>query len=395
MQPLMSVERAEHHPWRTGILLAAVIAVIAAGGLWLRHRGATRQPAERYDATAVDRGPIRAKVTATGAVNPIKTVQVGTQVSGTIQSLGADFNSVVAAGQTVAQIDPRLFQAAVNQARANLALAKANTRKARSAAADARRIADRNRDLVAHQLIAQQTADTAEANAQVAEAAVDAAVAAEVQAQAALDAASLNLSFTRITSPIRGTVITRNVDVGQTVAASFASPTLFLIGEDLTKMQVDTNIAEADVGRLAAGMPATFTVDAYPGEEFHGVIREIRSSPQVIQNVVTYDAVVDVANPGLRLKPGMTANLEVVVADRRDALRVANAALRFHPRPEQIGGVPPAVPPGKKLVWVQRGGRPVAVMFTPGVSDGTSTEVIDGAVAVGDRAVTEALDRGQ
>jgi HlyD family secretion protein len=142
-------------------------------------------------------------------------------------------------------------------------------------------------------------------------------------------------------------------------------------------------------------MPATFTVDAYPGETFRGIIREIRSSPQVIQNVVTYDAVVDVANPRLQLKPGMTANLEVIYADRTEVLRVANAALRFHPRPEQIGGAPPAVPPGKKLVWVERGGRPVAVMFTPGVSDGTSTEVIDGALAVGDRAVTEALDRGQ
>ena len=249
-------------------MTATAIAAVAAGGLWLRHRDASRQPAERYDATAIDRGPIRAKVTATGTVNPIKTVQVGTQVSGTIQSLGADFNTVVAAGQTVAQIDPRLFQAAVNQARANQLVAKANTRRARSAAADARRIADRNRELVAQQLIAQQTADTAEANAQVAEAAVDAAVAAEVQAQAALDSASLNLSFTRIASPIGGTVIARNVDVGQTVAASFAAPTLFLIGEDLTKMQVDTNIAEADVGRIAAGMSATFTVDAYPGEVF-------------------------------------------------------------------------------------------------------------------------------
>ena len=396
MHSSMSVERAEHHhPWRNGIVTATAIAAVAAGGLWLRHRDASRQPAERYDGTAIDRGPIRAKVTATGTVNPIKTVQVGTQVSGTIQSLGADFNTVVAAGQTVAQIDPRLFQAAVNQARANQLVAKANTRRARSAAADARRIADRNRELVAQQLIAQQTADTAEANAQVAEAAVDAAVAAEVQAQAALDSASLNLSFTRIASPIGGTVIARNVDVGQTVAASFAAPTLFLIGEDLTKMQVDTNIAEADVGRIAAGMSATFTVDAYPGEVFRGMIREIRSSPQVIQNVVTYDAVVDVANPGLRLKPGMTANLEVVYADRSDALRIANAALRFHPRPDQLGGsTPPALPLGQRLVWVQRGERIAPARFTPGVSDGTWTEVTAGELAVGDRAVTEALDRG-
>lgn len=366
--------------------------MVAAGAVWFaRSRAGHRAVTPRFDAVAVDRGPIRAKVTATGTVNPIKTVQVGTQVSGTVRSLGADFNSVVDAGQVIAQIDPRLFEAAVNQARANLLVAQANTRKARSAAVDARRLARRNHELAAQQLVAQQTADTTEANALVAEAAVDAAQAAEVQARAALDTAALNLSFTKIVSPIRGTVITRNVDVGQTVAASFASPTLFLIGEDLTKMQVDTNIAEADVGRLAAGMPATFTVDAYAGETFRGVIREIRSSPQIIQNVVTYDAVVDVENPGQRLKPGMTANLEVVYADREDVLRVANAALRFHPRAAQVG-VPPVPPLGRKLVWVVRGDRLAAAMFTPGVSDGTWTEVLGGDLERGDRAATESLD---
>jgi HlyD family secretion protein len=386
---------AHHHHWRNGIVVAAVAAAVAGGGLWLRHRSAAGVPAARYETAAADRGPIRAKITATGTVNPIKTVQVGTQVSGTIQSLGADYNSVVTAGQVIAQIDPRLLQAAVSQARANLLVAQANTRKARATAADARQLARRNQELAAQHLIAQQTADTAEANAQVAEAAVEAARAAEVQARAALDSATLNLSFTRIVSPIRGTVITRNVDVGQTVAASFAAPTLFLIGEDLTKMQVDTNIAEADVGRISRGGPATFTVDAYPGEVFRGTIREIRSSPQVIQNVVTYDAVVDVDNAGLRLKPGMTANLEVVYADRADVLRVPNAALRFHPRPEQAGGEVPAAPLGKKLVWVQRGPRLAPVVFTPGVSDGTWTEVVAGALASGDRTVTESIGRAR
>ena len=324
-------------------------------------------------------------------MNPIKTVQVGTQVSGTIQSLGADFNSAVASGQIVAQIDPRLFQAAVNQASANLLLAQANTRKARASAVDARAIANRNRALAAQQLIAQQTADTSEANALVAEAAVQAASASEAQAHAALDSATLNLSFTKIVSPIHGTVITRNVDVGQTVAASFAAPTLFLIGEDLTKMQVDTNIAEADVGRLAPGMRATFTVDAYPAEPFEGTIREVRNSPQIIQNVVTYDAVVDVANPAYKLKPGMTANLEVIYADRKDVVRIANAALRFHPRVEPGRAPPPAAPLGKKLVWIERDGKLEAAVFTPGVSDGTYTEVVDGALSIGDRAVTETL----
>lgn len=382
------VHEVEHHGWRNAGLLAALLLAVVGAYAWLHQRAASRVPADPYDVAIVDRGPIRALVTATGTVNPIKTVQVGTQVSGTIQALGADFNSEVSQGQTVAQIDPRLFEAAVHQAQANLALAQANTRKARAAALDARAIATRNRELAAQNLVAKQTADTAEANARVAEAAVEASLATEQQTRAALDSARLNLSFTKIVSPIRGTVITRNVDVGQTVAASFAAPTLFLIGEDLTKMQVDTNIAEADVGRLAPGMRATFTVDAYPAEPFEGTIREVRSSPQIIQNVVTYDAVIDVANPDFKLKPGMTANLEVIYADRRDVLRVANAALRFHPRARTAAAPPPL---GKKLVWLDRAGTLVPVVFTPGVSDGTYTEILDGSLAAGDRAVTEAL----
>lgn len=385
------MQRAEHHGWRNaGVIAAAVLVAIAIYEV-IHQRAAHRTPPARYEIAVVDRGPIRARVTATGTVNPIKTVQVGTQVSGTIQSLGADFNSTVSPGQIIAQIDPRLFQAAVSQARANLTLAQANTRKARAAALDARSIAYRNRELAVQHLIAQQTADTTEANARVAEAAVEASAATEVQARAALESVTLNLSFTRIVSPIHGTVITRNVDVGQTVAASFAAPTLFLIGEDLTKMQVDTNIAEADVGRLSAGMRATFSVDAYPAELFEGTIREVRSSPQIIQNVVTYDAVIDVANPANKLKPGMTANLEVIYADRKGVLRVVNAALRFHPHVEPGQPAPQPPPLGKKLVWIERAQQLAPIVFTPGVSDGTYTEVIDGELAPGDRAVTEAI----
>lgn len=388
MHLLRFVERAEHsHGWRNAILVAATVIVILAGWWLVHRRAAERDAAPRYIIAVVDRGPIRAKVTATGTVNPIKTVQVGTQVSGKIESLGADFNSTVERGQLLAQIDPRPFQAAVDQARANLYVAQANTRKARAAAVDARRLARRNAELAAQQLIAAQTADTAEATAKAAEAAVEASAATEIQAKAALDAASLNLAFTRIVSPIAGTVITRNVDVGQTVAASLASPTLFLIGEDLTQMQVDTNIAEADVGRLAPRMVATFTVDAYPGEVFHGTIREIRISPQVVQNVVTYDAAIDVANPRLLLKPGMTATVEIAYADRRDVIRVANAALRFHAPAELAGKV--SVPLGRKLVWTERDGRLQPVMFKPGISDGTWTEVLEGELAPGDRVVTE------
>ena len=385
-----SMQRAEHsHVIRNTLVIAGLLAAAAAVWWGLRGRAAGSAQSIHPELAMVQRGRIQARVTATGTVNPIKTVQVGTQVSGTIRELGADFNSVVTPGQMIAQIDPRLFEAAVNQAHANLVVARANTRKARIAAVDARKIADRNTKLAHQQLIAQQTADTSEANAQVARAAVDAAAALEIQAQAALDTVKLNLAFTTIVSPIKGTVITRNIDVGQTVAASFASPTLFVIGEDLTKMQVDTNIAEADIGRLSRGMTASFTVDAYPAQTFHGTVREIRISPQVIQNVVTYDAVIDVANPGSRLSPGMTANVELVYADRPDVVRIPNAALRFHPRPEVVGGPVPVPPLGHRLVWTELEGKLVPVDIVPGVSDGTWTELVAGNLASGDQLVIE------
>ena len=365
------------------------IAVVAAGlGIYAwRATHSSDGPAFHFELAPASRGPIQAKVTATGTVNPIVTVQVGTQVSGTIERLGADFNSVVAPGQMVAQIDARLFRAAVAQAKANLQVARANVHKAQAQLELDRRTAARNRELARQQLRAQATVDASETAVTVDQAQVEVAAGVVAQALAALDTATVNLKYTTIASPIAGTVITRNVDVGQTVAASFASPTLFLIGQDLTKMEVDSSIAEADVGRLAPGMTAAFTVDAFPARVFHGAIRQVRSSPQVVQNVVTYNAVIDVANPELALKPGMTANLEVIYADRRDATRVPNAALRFR-APTELGGKVPA--PGKKLVWVMRGGAPQPVEIAAGVSDGTLTEVLAGELRPGDQVVTEA-----
>jgi HlyD family secretion protein len=373
-------------------LLSVVIAftLLSGAALWLRRCNATSQRAHiTFETEAVDHGAIRAKVTATGTVNPIVQVQVGTQVSGTIQALGADFNSTVEPGQMVAQIDPRLFRAAVEQAEANVLAARANTHKLTAQLVDAKRTAARNRELFAQALLAKATVDASDTAVEVAAAAVEQARAAEAQARAALSTARVNLVYTTIRSPIHGTVITRNVDVGQTVAASFAAPTLFLIGEDLTKMEVDTNIAEADVGALAPGLAATFTVDAFPTEIFHGTIRQVRASPQVIQNVVTYNAVIDVPNPKLDLKPGMTANLEIIYAERGDVVRVPNAAIRFRPPATIAGATPPVAPLGKKLVWVLRGAAPTPVVFEPGVRDGTYTEVRSGLVP-GDVVITEA-----
>ena len=388
--PTRIVSAVQNHHHRNELLGGILVATLVIGGLFWHRAHTPTAPAFRFELTSVDRGPIQAKVTATGVVNPIVTVQVGSQVSGTIEKLGADFNSVVTPGQMVAQIDRRLFRASVDQAHANLMVTRANTHKARIELVDAKRTAARNRVLGDQKLVAQSAVDTSDTAAAAAAANLEQALASETVAQAALATATTNLAYTTITSPIAGTVISRNVDVGQTVAASFAAPTLCLIGQDLTKMKVDTSIAEADVGSLASGMIATFTVDAYPSHVFTGAISEVRSAPQVVQNVVTYDAVVNVENPKLELKPGMTANLEVIYADRKDVVRVSNAALRFRPSPE-IAGTTSLVPPtGKKLLWVLRQGAPHPVEITAGVTDGTNTEVIDGELRVGDQVVTEA-----
>jgi len=389
----------------------AVVAVAATGG-WLRVRKARADGEVRYDTMEIDRGRITAKVTATGTLSAIVTVQVGSQVSGTISALYADFNSTVQKGQRIAKIDSSLFDAAVMQARANLSAAEGNLAKAKAQAIDADRQAQRNAALLARHLIAQADYDTSQSTADADRAAVDAAAGAVEQAKAQLHQANVNLAYTDIASPTEGTVIARNVDVGQTVAASLQAPTLFLIAKDLRKMQVDTSVAEADIGKIAAGMRATFTVDAYPAERFNGTVRQVRNAPQTVQNVVTYDAVIDVDNSQLKLKPGMTANCTFVYAERDDALRVANAALRFLPPPALLAKLHPEGAAGKRphrgggegrperdpkarnaasdqrTVWVLRNGKPLPVHIKIGVSDGSLTEVASGDLNAGDTVLT-------
>ena len=391
-------------PW----ILAAL--VVAGGVAYWRWRAAGRDGAFKYETAAVDRGRVVARVTATGTLSALVTVQVGSQVSGTIASLSADFNSRVRKGQVIALIDPRLFQAAVEQARANVVAAQGNLVKAQAQAADAQRQLGRNRELASRKLIAQADLDTSQANADAAAASVTAAEGTQAQARAALSQASLNLAYTRIVSPTDGVVISRNVDVGQTVAASLQAPTLFVIAEDLAKMQVDTSVAEADVGRLSAGMPATFTVDAYPGQVFQGTVRQVRNAAQTVQNVVTYDAVVDVQNADLKLKPGMTATVTFVYAEKEDAVRVPNAALRFRPPPGMVrpqgGGRgraqqdpgeeagqkarPDRSGDGARVVWALQETGPAPVRIRTGISDGTSTEVVEGQLSPGDQVITDA-----
>jgi HlyD family secretion protein len=314
-------------------LVWIVVVLLAAAGGYAAFRRFSRREAPTLETAKVERGRIAARVTATGTLSALVTVQVGSQISGRIQSLDADFNSEVKKGQRIARIDPQLFEAALEQARANHLAAQANVARAKAQAADAERQRNRAQALADKQLIALAERDTAIASAAAALAQVQAAEGALAQARASLQQAQINLGFTTIVSPINGVVISRNVDVGQTVAASLQAPTLFTIAEDLRKMQVHTSVAEADVGKLAPGQEATLRVDAYPNQPFTGSINQIRNAPQTVQNVVTYDAVIDVDNGELKLKPGMTANVTVVFADREDVLKIPNAALRFRPPP--------------------------------------------------------------
>ena len=314
--------------------LAALVVLLMAGfGVW-RWRTAHKKPPVEFDTASVDRGRIVARVTATGTLSALVTVQVGTQVSGTVQKLFVDWNSPVKKGQLIAKIDPQLFEASLQQAQANYEAAEGNLVKAEAQERDAGRQFERSKSLLERKLIAQADYDTSQANQEVMKGQTAAARGLLAQAKAALYQAKVNLDMTRIVSPTDGTVISRSVDVGQTVAASLSAPTLFVIAQDLREMQVDTSVAEADVGKLTTGMPATFTVDAFTGERFRGKVRQIRNAPTTLQNVVTYDAVIDVANPDLKLRPGMTANITFISAEKDNVLRVPNAAMRFRPPPE-------------------------------------------------------------
>jgi HlyD family secretion protein len=323
-----------------GIAALAVVGLLAFFG-W-RYHVAHRVVPPRFTTVAVGRRNVIGKVTATGTLAATVTVTVGTQVSGRIDKLYVDFNSPVKKGQLVAKIDPLLFQAAVQQSQANFLQAQAAVEQAKANQAQADRQYKRELDLLKSNLAAQQDVDTAQTAAAVAKAGVDSAAASLAQASASLNQAKVNLSYTDIISPIDGVVISRAVDVGQTVAASMSAPTLFTIGQDLRKMQVNTNVAEGDVGRLEQGMPVTFTVDAYPGEKFKGQLSQIRNAATTVSNVVTYDALIDVDNNDLKLRPGMTANATIISAEQDNVLAVPNAALRFKPADGTVSSATPA-----------------------------------------------------
>ena len=297
------------------LIIGIVVAVAALVGAFFYTRRGSAEP--KFRKGKIDKGDVVATVTATGTLSAVTTVKVGSQVSGIIAKLYVDFNATVKKGQLLTELDPTPFQQTVDQRRADLEKAKVELRNAEISLT-------RSKNLAKQQLLAQSDLDGAQT-------ARDSAAAAVAQSQAALKQAETNLSYTRILSPIDGVVVDRQYDVGQTVAASFQAPVIFTIAQDLTKMQVLTNIDEADVGRVKVGQEASFSVDAFSDQPFKGAVSQIRLSPQTVQNVVTYPVVLDVANLDLKLKPGMTANVQVPVDVRKDALRVANSALRFRP----------------------------------------------------------------
>jgi len=440
---------------RTLSLLLVAIAVGAVAWGYLSAQGQGEAPMYRLE--RAERGPIVAAVAASGNLNAVTTVQVGSQVSGQIQELHADFNSVVRAGQVIARIDPAIFEAKVKQARADvnaaehtvlnqeaqveraradlgsarsaLAEGKAQTARAQVMLDDTKRDLGRKRELFQRALISRSEYDTAQAahdaagtlldaahakeealagaigsaraQLRVAEAMLEASRAQVEQKEAALHQMQLDLEHTTIRAPVHGVVVSRAVDVGQTVAASLAAPTLFTIARDLTKMQVEANVDEADIGRVRVSGPARFTVDAFPGETFTGRIVQVRKAAQIVQNVVTYIVIVAVDNPDGKLLPGMTANVKLIVAEKPSVLKVPNAALRLRPpggegkhrdkardRPKAErsaqrgdGGVP-----GR--VWaLGPEGELHAVALTLGLTDGSATEVRGGDLKDGQEIV--------
>ena len=430
---------------KTVLIVVAAACVFVGLGTWAV---VSEQAGIQYRTTTVEHGDINIDISATGNPNAVVTVQVGSQVSGIILALFADFNTKVTKGELIARIDPAPFQAKVDQAQANvdaaraavanaqavvqqalagiqaansaLAAAQANVVKAQAITEDAkvkvdRRVimvgqgADSKEDLETAQttyksaiadhnaLVAQQHAvednvKVAQAQLNVANSLLTANQAQVKQFTAAMQSAQLDLGHTNIQAPVDGVVVSRNVDVGQTVAASLAAPTLFLIAQDLTKMQVDTNVSEADVGRVRANQPATFTVDAYPGRTFTGNVTSIRKAPINVQNVITYDAVIGVSNSDLKLFPGMTANVKILVNQRVNVLKVSNAALRYQPASETAaaGGDKGAAP--DKAVWMlDANDKPQRVVVTTGESDGTYTEVVKGGLKDGDRVIVAEL----
>jgi HlyD family secretion protein len=363
---------------RLVLVLVAVTAVTASVAAYYRTTASSAAPA--FMTAPASRGDVVETVEATGTLQAVTTVQVGTQVSGTIQSLHADYNTRVRKGQVIARLDPSLLQAQVEQAQATVVRLEADVERSRVMLEDAQVKLRRARDLFAAQLIPAIDVENADATVRQAEASLKSAQAQVTQALGSVNQARVNLNHSIITAPVDGIVISRSVDVGQTVAASMSAPTLFVLAKDLAEMQVNASIDEADIGRIESGQTVTFRVDAYPRDVFKGTVSQVRLEPTVAQNVVSYVTVIDVPNPEHKLKPGMTANVTVEVARADNVLRVPNAALRFRPADQQ--------PTRGPVVWVTQDGVLHPLRVRPGISDGTVTAIVDGELSENTPVVT-------
>jgi HlyD family secretion protein len=371
---------------RLWLAAGAAVAALAAAGLGLRARSG----GARYTTAAIDRGEIADLVGATGILEAVTTVQVGSQVSGRIQELYADFNSTVKRGQVIARLDPSLFEARVAQMRANLISARADVERTRASVADARQKYERARELAAQNLLPRSDLESAQATYAGAQAQVKATEASVSQAQASLNQAQVDLDHTVIATPIDGVVLARNVDVGQTVAASLQAPVLFVIANDLTRMRVNASIDEADIGRVHTGQEVRFRVDAYPDETFGGKVEQVRLQPVTNQNVVTYNTIISADNPSRRLMPGMTATVSLIVDQRQGALRLPAAALRFRPEGFEESRRTRRTEAGGGTEGERRAGRPGLVFVVGddgqaqptrvrlGLSDGRFVEIVEG-----------------
>jgi HlyD family secretion protein len=377
--PAIKLKSRSKQYWLIGGLLSLLVVGAVAATWWALSERSTIH----YVTAPVAKGAVTQTVTSTGTVNPELTIIVGTAVSGIIKELNCDYNTRVKKGQICAKIDPRPYQSVVDENRANLAVAKAQLEKDQANLTYVKLALGRAATLLPTHAVSQDAYDSAKSTYDQALAQITFDEATIQQRQASLDAAQVNLDYTSIVSPVDGTVVSRNVTMGQTVAASFQTPTLFLIATDLTKMEVDANVSESDIGGIKPGNKATFTVDAYAKRIFEGTVSQVRQSPQTVQNVVTYDIVISVDNTDLMLMPGMTAASRIVVDQRNDVIRVPNQALRYVPK-----GLAGAAASGQAQIWVLRDGKPAPIPVVAGLDDDSFTEIASGDVKPGDLVIT-------
>ena len=377
--------------WMVGMVAAAAAAV----GFYIKVDVSAAPTQLTFD--AVSRGDVVATVEATGTLQPVDTVEVSTQVSGSIATIGTDFNQQVKRGQVLATLDPALFQAQIDQAKATLVRLQSDVERSQVQLEDAQLKLKRAEQLAADQLLAQQDVDTARSTARVAATALTGAKAQFTQAQAALTQSQVNLSHTVITSPTDGIVLSRNVEVGQTVSAGLQAPTLFVIARDLTRLELQARVDESDIGGVKTGAAVSFTVDAYPRRRFNGTVRLVRLQPTTVQNVVTYTTIIDVPNEDGQLKPGMTSTVSIETARADNVLRVPASALRFTPNAELLkefgGGAPIEEAPadvGRRAqsIWQLSNGHLEKIAVRVGVSDGANVEIVADGLAEGASIIT-------